>query len=71
MRRKFLTFLALEILLTITVIILFKTIEDRSVAGVIAGSLFLSFGFFIIYSLIKTKRYIKAFSFYGAIVHLA
>ncbi len=70
MRKKFLMFLVLEVLLTLAVIIIFKTIEDRSIAGVIAGSLFLSFGFFIIYSLTQTKFYMRAFSFYGALVHL-
>jgi len=70
MRKKFLLFLILEIAVTLSVIIIFKTIENRSFAGLFAGSLFTGLGAYIFIELIKTKSTFRFFSFYGVCIHL-
>ncbi len=70
LRRKFLTFLFLEIATSLLVILIFRYSPNRQIAGVVAGSLFISIGAFILYSLrLKSLRF-KTFTFPAALVHL-
>jgi len=57
----------LEIITVPTVIALFKTVEPKKTAAVIAGSLFVALGFFI-YS--KSYRARKSLTLYASFAHL-
>jgi uncharacterized protein (DUF486 family) len=70
MRTRFFTYLFLEVLSTILVVATFKLISDRNVAGLVAGSIFIALGTYIILDLTKRNIHFRTFSFYGAFTHL-
>lgn len=70
MRKKYISYLTLEILTTVFVILLFRFIENRNIAAVIAGSTFIAIGAYIVWDLCKTRLHFKSFSFYAATIHL-
>lgn len=70
MKKKFLLFLILEVAVTLSVIIIFKTIDNRNFAGLFAGSLFTGLGAYILLELLRTKTPFRFFSFYAVSIHL-
>lgn len=69
-RREFVLFLALEILAVIWALLLFRTIGDPRLAGVIAGVDFLFVGFFIIWRCWKWSKKWTSGTFWLALVHV-
>lgn len=70
LRKKFLTFLFLEVATTLLVILIFRYTPSRNVAGVMAGSLFISVGAYIVFNLKAKSARFKTFTFPAALVHL-
>ncbi len=68
--RKFMLYFFLEILVTITVIALFRSIDDRRLAGLWAGGLFLGFGILFLWDLWRHGRAWRTLSFWLVMAHL-
>lgn len=67
---KFLFFFILEVLSIILAVFIFKNIESKNLAGLIAGSQFLALGLYVLISLLKSSQPFKFFTFYGALSHI-
>lgn len=65
--RSYILFLILEILTVPLVITIFKAVEPRKTAAVLAGSLFVSLGSFL---LVKSFRAKQSLTLYAALAHL-
>jgi hypothetical protein len=65
--KDYLIFMALEIVTIPVVILLFKTVEPKKVAAVIAGSVFVALGFFIYNKSFKARRSV---TLYMSFLHL-
>ena len=71
LRNKFFKIFLVELVLVPVVITLFVTLSDqKKIAALIAGSLFVALGVFIISFLYSDKKRFKRITFWAALVHL-
>jgi hypothetical protein len=70
MLKKLLYRLVAEIVVIVVVIGLFQIIPNRLIAGVIAGSIFIGLGFYVVYPGIRDSVFRRTLSFWAAWAHL-
>lgn len=70
MTRKFAFLLLAEILTSLAVIGVFRTIPEKQVAALVAGTLFVGLGFYIVMGGFWDLAFRKSFSFVVGLIHL-
>jgi hypothetical protein len=70
MRRVFLRLLLVELCVVGIVVLIFKLVEDRRTAGVMAGSLFVTLGLWIFFEGLRDRGFRRSLTFYAGAVHL-
>lgn len=63
-------FLVLEVMTVPAVILIFKSIESRVTAGLIAGSLFIALGVFLFFKNLSWVNYLRSPVFWFVVIHL-
>lgn len=68
--KTFLKILIIQVITIPLIVVLFKTLQNNKVSGLIAGCIFFVISLFFLKRLIYNTVYLKTFSFYGILFHL-